>query len=110
MKGVARALKGMNLPPGVLQNLAAGGAPAPDPRAEFNAVLLATVSHVNKKPNFNFELELNDLWTRLGVLKQEQAADAPLGLARMFGAFKDLDGQLGPLMTQLLKSQQAVGR
>ena len=113
MFGIMKALKGMNLPgmsPTVMSRLEA----APDPRVQFNALLLTTVSHVSQKPNFNLELEINDLWTRLGVLKQEQAAaKAPGGgaaLSSVMGSLGEINQQLTKVLESMLKSPPGVGR
>lgn len=111
MFGIMKVLKGMNLPgmsPGVMNRLEA----APDPRVQFNALLLTTVSHVSQKPNFNLDLEINDLWTRLSVLKQEQAmAKAPgATLSSVAGAVGEINQQLGKVLEAMLKSPPGVGR
>lgn len=46
----------------------------PDPRQAFTALLLATVTNVQKKPNFNLELEINDLLVHLDALRSQQGA------------------------------------
>lgn len=111
MFGIMKALKGMNLPgmsPTIMGRLEA----APDPRVQFNALLLTTVSHVSQKPNFNLELEINDLWTRLGVLKQEQAAAKAPGAAMssVMGSLGEINQQLTKVLESMLKSPPGVGR
>jgi hypothetical protein len=44
-------------------------------RAIFKATLLATVARVSKKPNFNLELEINDLFIKLGNLRGMNTPD-----------------------------------
>ncbi len=45
-----------------------------DQRQAFTALLLATVTNVQKKPNFNLELEINDLLVHLDALRSQQGA------------------------------------
>ena len=71
MFSIGKILKGLNLPPGVMQ-AAMGDGSVKDQRAAFTAILVATASNAAQKPNFNLEVEINDLWTRLGNLRQEK--------------------------------------
>ena len=50
-----------------------------DQRAAFNAILLATVAHGSKKPNFSLELEINDLMVRLGNLRSMSSVSGVFG-------------------------------
>ena len=110
MNGIMKAIKGMNLPglsPTIMGKLEA----SPDPRVQFNALLLTTVAHVSQKPNFNLELEINDLWTRLGSLRQEQAATKAPGtaLSAAMGSLGEINQQLGKVLETMLKSPPGVG-
>jgi hypothetical protein len=109
LSGVGKALQGMKLPGGLMQRITSGQI-NPDPRAQFNAVLLATVAHINEKPNFNFELEMNDLWTRLGNLRQEQGAAQQRQISSGLSTLANLSPQLGQLVEQMLKSPGFSGR
>lgn len=64
-----------------------------DDRAAFNAILLATVEHVSKKPNFNVQLEMNDLWIKLTNLRDD-IGKAPAGSPS--GGFGGSAGLGGP--------------
>ncbi len=82
-----------------------------DDRAAFKAILLATVEHVSKKPHFNCQLEMNDLWIKLTNLRDDIAkADSgkssggglggfggPSGL----GGFGGAGGAVGSAMSSL---------
>lgn len=70
---LASVTKGMQLTP-IMQQALSQIAQSGDQRAAFNAILLATAANVTKKPNFNLELEINDLWIRLGNLRSAQPA------------------------------------
>lgn len=78
---ISAALKNLNLGPDmarVLQRVFE----TRDQRKAFIAVLLATSASVAQKPNFNIEVELNDLWTRLSVLRPESGASPMAGVAQ----------------------------
>jgi hypothetical protein len=102
MFGIGKIFKGLNLPGGLGQALMGDGS-VKDQRAAFTAVLVATAAHVSQKPNFNLELEINDLWVRLGNLRQEQ----PKGIAAMVnnaldpGVFQGLNKALEGLLKNL---------
>ncbi len=85
---IAAALKNLNLGPDmarVLQRVFE----TRDQRKAFIAVLLATSASVAQKPNFNIEVELNDLWTRLSVLRSETGGSPMAGIAQ---ALKGVSG------------------
>lgn len=95
MFNLAGIIKGMNLPAqitGALRGLLG----ATDQRQAFVALLLATASNVQNKPNFNLELEINDLWTRIGALRN--------GSPGMGGAL----GPLGQVVQAMSQQQQAM--
>jgi hypothetical protein len=78
---IVTALKNLNLGPDmgrVLQRVFESR----DQRKAFIAVLLATSASVAQKPNFNIELELNDLWTRLSLLRAESSGSPMAGVAQ----------------------------
>ena len=69
-----------------------------DDRAAFKAILLATVEHVSKKPHFNCQLEINDLWIKLTNLRDDIAkaeAGRSTGGAGVFGGSSGLGGIAG---------------
>ena len=74
MFGLGKIFRGLQLPPqisAVVAKLPAPGSTPVDQRKAFSSILLATAAHVSHKPSFNFELEMNDLWTRLTNLRNE---------------------------------------
>lgn len=71
-----------------------------DNRAAFIAALTATAANASKKPNFNLELEINDLWTRLGNLR-----DASPG-----GGFSGAVNQLQDVQQSLFKTLEALSK
>jgi hypothetical protein len=96
--------KGLNLP-GLTKGLMGDGS-VKDPRAAFAAILVATAADVGKKPNFNLELEINDLWTRLGNLRQQQQKGIGGALSAMTkqmesGIFQGLDKALEGLLKNM---------
>ena len=86
---IAKAVSGivgkMSLPGGVLSSLMRGLTGEVDQRQAFVSVLLATAAHVNQKKNFNLELEINDLWTHLTVLRGQQPTGGVAGLLQTMG-------------------------
>lgn len=96
------ALKGLNLSATMgqaVQALAVSG----DQRAQFNAILMATVATVTKKPNFNLELEINDLWIRLGNLRTTGAATPHPSMVQLSAAMQAMLGNLDDAMKNLTK-------
>ena len=77
MGGVSKSIdavtRGLNLSP-IMQQAAGAIANSGDQRAAFNAILLATTASVERKPNFNLEVEINDLNVRLGNLRGMSSA------------------------------------
>jgi hypothetical protein len=69
---LSKILGNVNLPGGIGQVIS--GASAVDQRQAFIAVLLATAASAGQKQNFNLEVEINDLWTRLGNLRTQSSA------------------------------------
>ena len=76
----------MQLPGGVLSSLTRGLNGEIDQRQAFVTVLLAAAAHVNQKKNFNLELEINDLWTHMTVLRNQQPTGGLAGFIRPGGA------------------------
>jgi hypothetical protein len=72
-----------------------------DQRKTFIAMLAATAASVAQKPNFNLEVELNDLWTRLTVLRGD--GGGPHG-----GMAKVLEG-VGAAAESMMKALAAPG-
>lgn len=105
-KSAGHILKGLQIGPAMAQSLAA--VPLTDQRQAFIAIMIATASHAGAKPNFNLELEINDLWTRLNNLKAEsQASDAGTGLAplmKSLGAFQQINAHLGQAVNALVRN------
>lgn len=48
----------------------------PNQRNAFSALLVATAAAAQKKPNFNLELEINDLLVHLGALRRQGMASS----------------------------------
>lgn len=96
MFNIAGILKGLSLPEQINAALR-GLLGASDQRQAFVALMLATATNVQNKPNFNLELEINDLWTRLGALRNGSAGG-------MAGAM----GQASQLMNAMSHQQKAL--
>ncbi|WP_309643999.1 hypothetical protein [Phenylobacterium sp.] len=99
MFGIGKLMGGALLSPAILEAL--GKVPMADSRKAFIAVLVATASSAGSKPNFNLELEMNDLWTRLQNLKT--AAGPSSG-----GVGGIMAGALGPLQNMLGGALKAI--
>jgi hypothetical protein len=88
----------LNLPGGIASKLSAilqGG----DERDAFNGILLATVAHVNNKPNFNLELEINELLIRLGNLRGASSEGIGGALSQVArGLSENIDKAMGSLI------------
>lgn len=105
IKPAATVTRGMNLSPAIqaaLDSIAESG----DQRAAFNAILLASVTNVAKKPHFNLELEINDLFVRLGNLRGMGAAPGTNPLKGIGAALGNISSMLGPVESAL----QALAR
>ena len=93
---VAQVTRGMHLSPAIqaaLQNIAKSG----DQRAAFNGILLASAANVAKKPHFNLELKINDLFVRLGNLRGMQAPGMAALSAGMAGSLTNISSSLTSL-------------
>ena len=107
--GIGKILKGLQLSP-VMQQSLGTIADSGDQRAAFNAVLLATAANVDKKPNFNLELEINDLFIRLGNLRSMSSGPASAFQGSMqtskqiFGALNTLSANLDTAIQSIVKS------
>ena len=105
IKGVSNAagpvMKGLDVSP-IIQQAMGQIAQSGDQRAAFKAILLATAASVAKKPSFNLELEMNDLYIRLGNLRGA-AQSAGMG-GGPFGAI----GQQMSQMTQMTNHMSAM--
>ncbi len=91
---IAKTISGivgkMTLPGGVMGAMSRALSGGVDQRQAFVSLLLATATHANHKPNFNLELEINDLWTHLSVLKDQQSSGGGIG-----GVLQGVTGGLG---------------
>lgn len=90
----------------LLEKVLVGAALKQDTGAAFNAILLATVDRVNGKPNFNLELEINDLLVKLGNLR-----DPAMPAVGPSGASGEISGKVQATMksiADMLASQGAV--
>ena len=77
-----------------------------DQRKAYVAVLMAAAAGATKKPNFKIELEMNDLWTSLSVLKLSN----PVGAAPMAGIGQALQGAFGGITKVLDDILKPLGR
>jgi hypothetical protein len=104
LSGITKAVAGitgkMNLPAGVAGVMSQALGKPMDQRQAFTAVLLATVAHVNEKPNFNLELEINDLWIHMSVLRNAEQTSSGVG-----GLLKDMAGTVSGMLNNALKMQ-----
>jgi len=96
--GLGKLMGGAMLSPAMLEAL--GKVPVADSRKAFIAVLVATAANAGSKPNFNLDLEMNDLWTRLQNLKS--ASPSGGGMATIMGS------ALIPLQTMLDGAMKAM--
>lgn len=101
---VGKLISALNLP-GIDAGVTGRLANLTDPRLQFNAVLAATIANANKKPNFNLELEINDLWTRLGNLRQAQQ---PAGRMPGMGQMSQLSNMLGNIQQEVSNLSLAI--
>ena len=77
-----------------------------DHRKAFVTILMAAAADASKKPNFNLELEMNDLWTSLTVLKQSK----PAGLPNLSGMLGSLGGTASGLVRVIEETLRSGGR
>lgn len=108
MFGISKIVQSMNLPGGIASALAGilGGG---DQRRQFIAVLLATAAHIENKPNFNYELEMNDLWIRLGNLRGQSSGGGALGqLGQAMGQMTNQIKMSSEIMSKLSETMRAV--
>jgi hypothetical protein len=98
-KVVAQAVGRMGLPSGIGGIISRALGQPIDQRQAFASILLATVAHVNQKPNFNLELEINDLWIHLTALKSAQSSSSV-----MSSAISGLGGSVGGMAQGVLKN------
>ena len=93
---VSSVMRGMDIS-SAMQAALHGIAESGDQRAAFNGILLASAANVMKKPNFNLEVEINDLMIRLGNLRGMQS-QSPMGaLGSPAGVLGNLFSILGSL-------------
>jgi hypothetical protein len=106
MGNIAKTVGGivgkMNLPAGIGGILSQAVGKPMDQRQAFTSVLLATVAHVNEKPNFNLELEINDLWIHLSVLRNAQQSSGSGGLG---GILSGVGNSVSGLANAIVKAQ-----
>ncbi|MCC6242916.1 MAG: hypothetical protein IT353_08745 [Gemmatimonadaceae bacterium] len=102
---LASATKGLNVSP-IMQAAMGMIADSGDQRAAFNAILLATSATVANKPNFNLELEINDLWIRLGNLRN--MAPAGGGLPKAASPLSSIGPALESVMQAMAKQVDAA--
>ena len=105
-KSAGSIVKGLPLSGPMLSSL--NSIPMTDQRQAFIAVLVATAAGVGQKPNFNLEVEINDLWIRLGNLRQ--ANSGPFGasgrLGGMLAPLTEMQSQLNGAMQALIKNMK----
>lgn len=102
---LASATKGLNVSP-IMQAAMGVIADAGDQRAAFNAILLATSATVANKPNFNLELEINDLWIRLGNLRNMPAGGG--GMSKAVSPLSSIGPALESVMQAMAKQVDAA--
>jgi hypothetical protein len=107
MFGISKIVQSMNLPGGIASALAGilGGG---DQRRQFIAVLLATAAHIENKPNFNYELEMNDLWIRLGNLRGQSSGGALGQVVQAMGQLSSQTKVSSEIMSKLSETMRAV--
>ncbi len=101
---LASATKGLNNISPIMQQALSQIAQSGDQRAAFNAILLATAANATKKPNFNLEVEINDLWIRLGNLR----STAPIPTGGAFAQVGQVTAQLSSILSQAVGNIDAA--
>lgn len=106
-KSAGSVVKGLPLSGQMLSGLNA--IPMSDQRKAFIAVMVATAAGVGQKPNFNLEVEINDLWIRLGSLRQANSdtfGGVNKGIGGMLTPLIDMQTQLNGAMQALVKNMK----
>jgi hypothetical protein len=102
-KSIGVVTKGLNVSP-IMQSAFGSIADAGDQRAAFNAIMLATAANALKKPNFNLEVEINDLNVRLGNLRGMSSGQGLGGLAQQLGNATSILGSLDSAMKGIVNN------